>query len=120
MQEAIEKAKANAAELRQELQSVTQRLKRRALEEKRQQVYADGQRALADLSREEFEARRSVEDLSDLKLDELLLKYGLFGGGCATTEVAKEAVVSVATSFMVEAATAAAKRAAAAPEKVTE
>ena len=67
-------ARAKAAELTDELDVVTRRLERRMLEQKRQQVYADGQRALADMPLEEFKARSQVEDWGKLGLEGLLSK----------------------------------------------
>ena len=67
-------ARVKAAELTDELDVVTRRLERRMLEQKRQQVYADGQRALADMPLEEFKARSQVEDWGKLGLEGLLSK----------------------------------------------
>ena len=67
-------ARAKVAELTDELGMVTRRLERRVLEQKRQQVYADGQRALADMPLDEFKARSQVEDWGKLDLEGLLSK----------------------------------------------
>ena len=54
---------------------ITRRLEARMLEEKRQQVYADGQRALADMPKEEFKARKEVRDLSGMTRLQLVTRY---------------------------------------------
>ena len=61
--------------LTNELCGIVRRLEARMLEEKRQQVYADGQRALAAMPIEEFKARKQVRDLSSLTRGALLTKY---------------------------------------------
>ena len=55
-------------ELTNELGLVTRRLQKRVLEQKRQQVYADGQRALANMPLDEFRARSKVEHWGKLGL----------------------------------------------------
>ena len=67
-------ARAKVVELTNELGLVTRRLQKRVLEQKRQQVYADGQRALANMPLDEFRARSKVEDWGNLGLEELLSK----------------------------------------------
>ena len=67
-------AKAKEAELADELRILTQRLEKRVLEQKRQQVYADGQRALQELPIEEFKARAQVADWGELSLEDVLVK----------------------------------------------
>ena len=102
-------AGAKAAELTDELDVVTRRLERRMLEQKRQQVYADGQRALADMPLEEFKARSQVEDWGKLGLEGLLSKLAAknqcskpvraraqaSGGSCSSGE---DALVGCATA----------------------
>jgi hypothetical protein len=67
------KAQASVKELSLELDIVTRRLERRVLEQKRQQVYADGQRALLDMPLDEFKARSAAADW-DFGLEGLLIK----------------------------------------------
>ena len=68
-------ARGKVQMLTHELGVIVRRLEARMLEEKRQQVYADGQRALADMPIEEFKARKEVRDLSSLTREGLLTKY---------------------------------------------
>jgi hypothetical protein len=68
------KAQASVKELSLELDVVTRRLERRVLEQKRQQVYADGQRALLDMPLDEFKARSVAADWSNFGLEGLLIK----------------------------------------------
>ena len=68
-------AKQKAQALSYELNMVVRRLEARVLEEKRQHVYADGQRALASMPIEEFKARKQVCNLSDVTHASLLTKY---------------------------------------------
>ena len=70
-------AAAKMTELVDELNSVTRRLQRRVLEQKRQQIYADGQRALSNLSAEEFRERKAVQDLGMLTRVEMVAKYAV-------------------------------------------
>ena len=68
------KARVKVAALTHELGTITRRLEKLVLEQKRQKVYADGQRALADMPQEEFKVRSEIQDWSKLDLEELLLK----------------------------------------------
>ena len=66
-----------------ELAVIVRRLESRMLEEKRQQVYADGQRALAAMPIEEFKARKQVRDFSSITRVSLLMKYMVVAASAA-------------------------------------
>ena len=60
------KAQEKVKALSHELSLIVRHLEARMLEERRQQIYADGQRALAAMPVEEFKARKQVRDLSSV------------------------------------------------------
>ena len=74
------KIELTVVELQAELASVTRRLKKRVLVERRQQIYVDGQRQLSDMPIAKFWARMEVHDLSNLTRFAIISKYAVGDG----------------------------------------
>jgi len=73
----IKKSRVKITELGSELGIITRRLQALVLEQKRQKVYADGQRELADETEASFRARTVIADLSSLTRTEIIVKYAV-------------------------------------------